>query len=64
MEKFSPQQYFVEMADNESTRAQVWIANFYSGATVGPWVKERTYFGVGGIVQQGQISVPRTLLIC
>jgi hypothetical protein len=42
---------------------KVWIANCYSGATVGPWVKERTYLGAGGLVQQGHISVPQTLII-
>ena len=42
---------------------KVWIANCYSAATVGPWVKQRTYLGAGGVVQHGQIAVPQTLLI-
>jgi hypothetical protein len=45
------------------TAQKVWIANCYSAATVGPWVKQRTYLGAGGVVQRGQIAVPQTLLI-
>ena len=45
---------------------KVWIANWYSGATVGPWLKQQTYLGAGGdrgvVVQQDQIAVPQTLL--
>jgi hypothetical protein len=42
---------------------KVWIANCYSAATVGLWVKQQTYFGAGCIVQHCQIAVPQTLLI-
>ena len=44
-------------------KEEVWIANCYSGASVGPWVKQRTYLGAGGIVQHCQIAVPQTLII-
>ena len=42
---------------------KVRISNCYSGATVGPWLKQRTYLGAGGIVHHGQIAVPQTIII-